>query len=878
MADKPSKLGSAETGIDTPDAIKAQGRQAEARAFLKHLLGIDVPEQLDDTESTRIATAVANRICTTVSDVRANLETEIRDELDARLKGALAVFSTPPTAAESADIVAEAVYKTIPPDLMNKFLRAEISPVVAAANIPANSLSLTCTVGTPPIARNVRINLNHKFWARNSYKDDTDLKAKMDGKSIADLGITVPPDGTNAALPSNYKLNSTEIADIVTKNMDAADVQNVPDTITKNVVDSAGNTVEVTIDARALLKSRDGTGALIASLDQAAFRTALADPTIWTGFVRVRPPVATPDVTIANNMGDEVYAELHGGTGPIALRSIGVLEAQREVRDQEVLLLRLQKGSQNAMGAALAAAMVSRDPSLRSSVTGGDRADIQKKLDTAQEEMALLDRIEQVGKEKMPTAEDSWQTVETKITDINAKIGSLAPSTTVTFGTESIVIGPDPKDVTEVRRQLNTRLSDLTKEQRAYRALASTLSGLATSIPTGKTCPGSLNAFFTSLTPPPPVPKPSEFRMGKDLATLASDWKKHLALKDKAEYEKDITKKREEIQKIDDGKAVGLQGDDAQRAVFKGYLENQGADERDAEQGAHYLSGRTLVDQEMEQGIDDTLHEMYGHIDEDASKGDKRYAIKVIAGIAKECGLDVDPVSYKFNPNTRNYEYLGGVDWQRGSYKQLVTAYFALRRVLEGEAGSLKIKNTDFVSEQMMEIGKILATRYVHQLEKDFGGNLSDEDKEKLKNKKLSYQQVIELMLSGLPPEKYKGKIDKALHGAEDKMKWKKMGAFGRFTKNLAWNWTTWPALKYGVGYGIGVGVGKYGIGYGVGTPLKYLVGKPVQYVVNNPGRAALLVGLTLATGFGGLLLYKAGESVGNAGAGGGSGGHGNSH
>mgnify|MGYP000753316663 CR=1 FL=1 len=871
MPPTPDSSGGVPDTVDTPKHVQAASAQAEADVLLRYLLGVDINQ-----DASAIATQVAQRVCSTVGAVRgAMTEVSLQKLLDGRLNTALAMISADPV--DRPRVIAEAVYQAVPMAMLREFIERKNIPFASEAGTEVSRLEKSVDFGTDaaPKLRGwhlVRIDLDNEFWKKNSFPSANKLIAEIQKKPFKDFGIQIV-DASGAAVAESYTLDFGEAQkiagaankwDVVRQDTQFGAVkENLPvgtDTVPVNIDVDLLVTMRTTADAPSALRNRS-----IGSLTREELAKVLAHPKggatsrhtvvatyeYWQATVpelaqkKVKPTDNVPgvgkEITWAQTIADRIFAQAvraHGSK--LSGQDLELQQIQKEVHDKNEIYHRLKQDSQNEIGAALAATLIARDSSLAADFIEEDKDKVEKKLDANEQELRLLEFLDTIASEKIPTEEDSWAVVKGKMRDITLGISKISAGLhaedTVTIGSASS--NPEPffikakakkADVDAVRKRMNDRLAELSKLNNQYAAVDSKVKLIKkmfdetnkARIAAGEKdlkAPGTLISINANPA--------EEMKRGVEIGILTGDWKRQMGLKTKPEYEAEVEKNRKKLKDISDKKLTGVIGNDAQQHVFAKYFEKRGLKPKEAEQGSRYLQARTMVDGAMSEGLSDAFEDMF----EDAIEGERgqlKEAKKIIGGIAKAAGIaayakttTITKRRYFVGPKEEKDVVEGRPNWQSASYKQLATAYFALKKLYEGAGPTrMNLPKLRYVTDQMQEISRILTMRFAQAVVEDASEKASDDEKEKLKKNDIgATRRAVRRYLEGDPPERFKGRVDKVIAKAENDRFWFKDGQ-----------------IK---GYGKGIGDG-----------VVYRGGSILNYIKKNPAKVGFLIGGTLLAG-----------------------------
>lgn len=811
MATTPNSPGMVDQGLDTPDDVKAMGSHAEADAIIRNLLGLDLSvfNIRDKSDRDRMAAEITRSTFNIVRQTRVSItEAHLEDILKKNLDDAMKLCDDRSKVLNRDDIsriAAGAIYETFPKDLSRELLRQRFA--FTAEKQPIGKLKAKIDLGGN---RDVVIDMTNAFWVSQPYRSADELRDALDGKVIGKIGMEI------TGLQPSHTLTAAEaqkIAESVTTANDAWTVTELKGefrTLREDCVLPNGMTIQWGVDIDALLKAKAGARD-VADLNRdelVAHFDAMPVPE-WNALIGNQfppPPLLAPFVvdpieqyprTLAKSWAATVAEKVFERLQRPATEKLGrhadlhqLQQYQRRQYQMNQIYTRAQT-SENAMGAMATASILSQDPSL---------AERFPTLDKTKTDM-LKNDIEKIKyAQKMI---DELKSVQANLTSIGK---SFAASIADLSGLNTT--GPASSS-SQDRDKWKNQVDQLNKDIAEYNKVARSLQNVFNALNAAGLDGTKMGTYMTtaivggaSVTTVNPASIDYTFNPG----SVAGDIERNVDIAG------ELKKKEEDLKKTEGGE---FSADALQQKVFAEYLkaQNPGLSEDDAERGAKYVFARTLADGVMRQDIASVTEDLFGEA-KDVSVEQEEHDIDVINGVAKAVGITAHERNnwfMYFNPQSP--------EWSRASYKQLCTAYFALKQVYDDPSHRLHLGRWKFVKEQMQTIAKLLSTRYVQALVDDYSGNIDPEERKKLKQGKAATAATVEQILSGAPPEKYKGKIEKVLKDVEGKMFWKGTALKSVWEKTKAGTVRTGKVLKYGswpVWYPAGKAIGLGGKGVGL--------------------------------------------------------------
>lgn len=467
----------------------------------------------------------------------------------------------------------------------------------------------------------------------------------------------------------------------------------------------------------------------------------------------------------------------------------------------------LTQGTDNTFGAALAASILSIDDTLKANIKAKKtEPELKKDLQTLKLKTTLAERLSKLETPTLNVAQ-SWKDAYKVRTASGPALSTIKAGENIKISLGGETFGPIN---TATREQVNNatswvmeRVKKADEDIAEYRKIASILGGiaeLAANIKGSKTSFEIMRYFHWTATPPFYVTKVKEAEFGKDINVGALlDEIRHdeeLDLKKAADSEEEIKKIKDQLKEVKTGKSIGPTGNEAQHLVVTEYLKkHQNMNDLDAKAGANYLLGRGMLDVDVSHAAEEVAAEMYGdHVDnwnenanfwenlQNVSTDPERRSQTIVGHVAEACHIHVHRETKgrtRLLPRKSVHVY-----WSGTSYPNLCTAYFALKKLYEGQGPSgIRLQKTEFVQKQMKEISKILLSKHLPALLKDFGPSLGlTDEKQKEMMKAPNKEELIiqlEALLNGDAPAKYTARVDRAIEEANKRVDWWRRSFFG---------------------------------------------------------------------------------------------------
>lgn len=700
------------------------------------------------------------------------------------------------------------------------------------SEILMQNVDLMLNPGIPGIYH-LRVDMNRVFWRNRYFNSQPELNAALNNQTLEQLGITLidPGSGLVVPPPAGYRINCHSPNDSTNISVVTGDVHAVARTMGKindrGMTLDSGATTDLRVDVDALLSTRTGAdaprglqGRYIAEFTDfelvRLFNDSgpLNDFPYWKKLVDCggHNPTETAGYPLSVVVTQRLRTMLSRPAGaPLGLVNMSLRgisnDIQTRLQEQKKTLDRLRTSSANSIGAYTAMAMIAQEPSIKDVLKMSEEKKLKEELDSFRSKQEIHKTLETLKNLSIDLS--SWSlsyeaTLDEKkeLENDFGQVGSGGITWNSDYMNRVIAGGPIKGTALEVdnqRRSCRAGLEEVGKKLGEFKKIADALRRVKSYSNAAKITSSSLNSYFD---PPDSLTIKEDNIPGTfDPIEVAKKVESELSLESTEELEKKITEKKEEHETAKKG---GEKGDELQLKVFEEYMkkENPGIGEDDAKRAAKYLYGRGLADSELKGAVDEIMHDMYHHDVEDDEhlpnfiRFEQRHAMRAVASVARACGVRVEgrarrPLRHLGLGQSVFWENVEFVDWEDqkgiGGYRNLTTAYFALKKILEGGGPEyLRIKKTPFVAEQMERISRILYPRFVQQIVKDYAGRLSTEDKEKMQNLKMTAVEFVEECLTNPPEWCDDGRIDHALQTADKKTARTKTYSAGKAAR---WAW-----------------------------------------------------------------------------------------
>lgn len=292
-------------------------------------------------------------------------------------------------------------------------------------------------------------------------------------------------------------------------------------------------------------------------------------------------------------------------------------------------------------------------------------------------------------------------------------------------------------------------------------------------------------------------------------------------LGDALKSEDDVKKQLEELKtKEADAKAGGKKGDALQRSIFKEYFINKGVSAGEAEKCANYLWSKSLLDREMQGQVSELQEDLLG--DEEEHEKAKNGDNAILNRIAKNCRI---PVSFD-RKSFRRTRY--NILWSGASYPKLVTAYFAMKKVVEGKGPSyINLPDSALLKREMTKVSTLLMEGNQQLLTNDYLASLNAEDRATMGNPKQISVMYLKKFLEGDAPGAYAAAVDRVLGNTDRSTNARRRAV-----------WNTLRGVTYGNKNASMLGAAK-----GIGSAFSYMGGKTkeaAKYLDSHGGSIAL--------------------------------------
>lgn len=556
---------------------------------------------------------------------------------------------------------------------------------------------------------------------------------------------------------------------------------------------------------------------------------------------------------------------------------VNLHELQTELRARYSQFRRLQEGTDNVHGAALAAAILvqHRDAAIQNALGGGrSEQQINNEIATSQNRQSLTRSIEQLEQHPLRNVTRSWADnrdalgPQSAVATAAIQLGTAGVTITVA-GENYTVTGNTNRDVSQALAWLTAvqgRVrAEIAEFDRCYRQLAE-IARVVTALG-GNIAP--LTRYLGAA--PGFAPNYAHFTETENFNTALALLKADAQMRLSEDHQGQLTKLATELKDTRDGKMTGLTGAAGQHAVISKYFEQvHRLPPTDAATASQYVRGRSKLDSELvsiSNEISDGLFgddRSFGERVIDSTKnvltnftwGTDGHAANIVRDVARGAGINA-PLA------------LGNPRWRSADYRQLITAYFSLKKLYNGEAPKgLALPKSQYVQQQMREISVLLTQKHAIRMLQEFGPvhNISDERMQELLKEpsKAELARVVEDFLTGELPANYKGRLDDAVNYADRHVEWKR--------RTLKWA----AGGTLGAGKSVVVGgarkgfaAGKWGVVKTVGVTKKVAYDAPVAIgkgVWKNKGKIALIGAASILGGpvLGGFAWYASKQFSGS--------------
>jgi hypothetical protein len=807
-----------DSAMDIPEDIASEGSQERAEAVLKYLLGVDTARNLHDAgERNEFSKQVTARICHSMAGMRAGLkEATLVDVLDKKVSDSLdRVNGSKVTKLEQYEQLSaalNAIYEMFGYKVMGQLTKEAAVPFAnAVENQPPGSVSKNITfTGTEPIvssgtitagSHTVRVDMTHPFWKTNSF-DMAKLRTELDGKRLKEVGIAIGNSTSSAT--DNYVLTPGDITLITAGPWGVVKLGNKfgetgkEEAIGTNLVRWEVN-IDLLVRQRYEVPTTPSKTLALGACD--ATELGLVLETNWKTLVpdlaNAKPTAVNatdPHPTAGVNWNVYVAGEIFRKAGkPLGAKLAGDMvdldKIQKEITEREQVFDRLKDGAKNEVGAAVAIAMISYDPSILTKVPSADTKTLQTEQKELTKKKVIYDSLDKL-KANLPKWEYPYPLADHA--ELMAERGKLVsdlghvgtPGSWTSTNTPAISGYPDPDiadkaDKADAKRKINDAIKQIDKDVKQYRDIANLLVDVKQKAKAaGINGVVALDKFFTSATSL--VIKYDDFEhdmIPADVAAaILSEMQTSKGLDDLDKIDDDIAKNKD---KLETAKKGELKGDTLQYKIFTEYLKARGIDNPEAK--ANYIAGRSYLDPEMDKALDGMLNKRFADSEKDKNKNFNR---EVIFTVAKSAGI---PVVDNEEGNWTSY-WKEDPDWAKANYAQLMGAYYALRQMYDGKTEYFQLNKSPQVNRQMKTIAKLLATQYGMRMYNETFSELADDDmKKKVKNPKMVTYKLITELLNGEAPTTYKGEVDRILSDVNKNVNWKRR-KLARGTKKVAGN------------------------------------------------------------------------------------------
>ena len=834
--------GNEDLGAEASEHVQVKATRVEDQALWD--LGINIRENVRENRDAQYVTeGIVNSIRDRIGNLtRFNInESQLRAEMRNKIGAAMERSSGMGGTFEHLKMlreVASAVTSAIPPEVIHQLVNQRFAQALPPQYLDAMDMLLepgrirvdATVLGQ---SRDLIIDTQSPFWTQNDFKDEPALVKGLDGKTLREAGMVI------RGVHDSHIITDTEAVNIASKK---ATVNRLPDTnavVDEMVTDTAKTPLRLQVNIRRFVERMiDDPVVLVAigatsvtrigSLDQTQLTTLLTGPyTYWnecvTGVPNAGMTILVPTLggSPASHPAHEyvlerIYAILGKTSPPLAHSTTSSLvDIHRDVLSNAKAnpYAQLRDGSENHLGAAIAAVLVTQDQSLSSLIQNKD-IDLEKKLREAEDNVYLLTLLEKLEQSSVPTGTVGMDILQNKLEMITKEENTLtskAYQDTITIGEgavqEDYKIGQDynrsrgattAPDHASASSWLAQRKKETLEKQKAFVEMIQRMKPIFLFLQGKNRTTGLIiMELFNADRAPQYNQMTLEIMNPKSLAEDVRS--KYLELKGltKAQWTEKAETLRNKFLEISEGKSKGLVGDAAQHAVVKQhFITHEHMNEPDAARATNYLLGRSLLDPELAASARSIAAELHGsnprpefvltNVKEELFGREET----IVADVAEGCGFKVKRGS------TLSLDWLGfrerGVqvrwaDETSGGYRKLMTAYFVLRKLMRGEGTmGMKLSETKFMQRQMQAITETLVQKHLPAMLKDFGPQLKDEEKQLLMApQKQEHKVFLKELLEGSPPQDVEPTIARALQFAEERWKrysWRFGGALGVFS------------------------------------------------------------------------------------------------
>lgn len=790
-------IGVTDNAGDVPASVRANTTNAQQEA-LNQLFGLNLPTTNNNQAGQLVATNIFNVVHGVYTSMNA---ADLQALIDQRVLAAVNAVQPAGPALLNNDLrrihaVAQAVYESIPSDLLERFALASLPTAVTlnGEGLPSGIIQLS---NVPTMGVNITINTDLPAWKVDSENitDAASIVRRITGRTPAQLGITGSPWANNVALNAAQAATIAGAAgiEIITKPLGVGTQEFIYNAATPPAtfrvdVDKMMNE-STNSDAPVGLQNRP-----IYSMTELQIRFLMnfsgrkGDYPYWKKYVKsglslpsdpipafaiTGPFSGVPRTSGALAAAYVVRTSLNAVAGqPVGRRVATFEEVQRnlaqKIADNQILLGRLRGGSENIHGAIIAASLASRNPSILSTVNNSDtEAKTKKDLNDAQKKIQILDSLRKIREMQVSfslstltvpagsaSIASNLAVLRTESADLQTDMGVVSNGSTPAaiqshFG-RSIGLTATPaggvaaanrnSTLTQMQNYLGQMSNDIASFQKIDAALQLVRRDAVDADLYSKS--STLRRFITDSNG---TINPAAFTADVKCVDLSEEIKKEMGIESDEDLKSTIEKAEAELKKL---KAGGETGDVLQQKVFQEHFKNQGISPQEAQKSANYLYSRSLIDNELRGQINDLEEDIFEDHENTRSFKDRM----VLASISREVGI---------NPRRRSFSRITHYDWQTLSYPRLITAYYSLKKLYEGTGPTyLNSSGSSEYKAQMRSIARSLADRHVTMLINDFGNDLPDKDREKLQSRKTLSLELMEKMLTGDAPVKYIPRID----------------------------------------------------------------------------------------------------------------------
>lgn len=783
-------VSSADSGENLPQSIRTEVTNVEAEIVLERMLGVPRADILH-MSNKQVAERISRRMFLLINNTRTSLRQEgLAHALTRSIDKALERIVPDGRIHNGMDprrveAIIKGVYEAVPQDIFDQYLVQTMPVTVAVENGTEISRVRLNAVPLGGVNRNIIVDFSHPFWKLHRFTSAADIERLLDHRMPTDVGIEGY--ATQLTLADAHEISIFQFNPItIPQGADRKRVVALP---------APGGNVDVNLKVHDLVNARTSVDApaglqnrFICEFTDAELRDLFnylglkGDRPYWKKFVEAggKNPA---DATAASNFLDEVMLELETAYPSLAAGNalgapaapLRLLDVHREmnIQQQQALefLEKLRTGSENVLGAAVAASIALHNSQIRRTVLAN--TDAVKAAEEVKKERAKIEVIGLIGKlrdiqvhlqiEKMPGGLDAtFASLEKEWTDLKEDQKKIDPAVAAhwdsDYGKSGALNLPNTLLTlplkNEARKQIAQQIREVEEEIARYHKLEVILKRLQRAANEAKIYDksGTLKKYVNASGDLIGL----EMKKNFDVLKAADDIRDEVALESEEDIKKEIEKLEAKRKKAKDG---GETGDVLQQKVFEEKFKEQGLSPYNRQRAANNLYARTLMDNEFTDQMNTMLGEIfpvYGH-----EHADKK-SWRVVQNFAEVMGVSTRRDQRWYKPFIYDTVY----QWQsiRHDYPRLITAYFALKQLHEGKGPAyLHCVGSPVVRAQMRAIADVIKTYEVEKFVDDFGNDLSDDDRARLGSRKGLTKETLRKILTGDTPSGYTVGIDRVL-------------------------------------------------------------------------------------------------------------------